>query len=227
MAIILHIETSAALCSVSIAENGETLSAINGNVINDHIAQLTTLIDKVVKQATLTLKQLHAIAVSSGPGSYTGLRIGVSTAKGICHALQLPLIAVNSLESMVNGARDVYPQQDVLFCPLIDARRMEVYTLVSDYSGEIIIPQQAAIINEDHFLKEILQHNKIVLFGSGLTKCKSFFNNENCLFIEDYIQTSTSMHLLANRQFNSGNFADVAYFEPTYIKEFYTTLKIK
>ena len=227
MAHILHIETSAAICSVSIASDGNLIASLNGQSINDHISQLTTLIDEVCKNSGITLQQLSAIAVSAGPGSYTGLRIGVSTAKGLCHALNIPLIAVNTLASMVEGIKDTYPEKNILFCPLIDARRMEVYTLLSDHSGQLLIPQQAYVMQEEHLFNSYLSCHKIVFFGSGLNKCKTFLNNLNALFHEDYFQTAGSMHLLANRQYLAGNFENMAYFEPTYIKEFYTTLKIK
>lgn len=223
---ILHIETSAAYCSVSVAKDGISISAITGSVVNDHISQLTTIIQAVVDQSGLTLKSLDAIAVSAGPGSYTGLRIGVSTAKGLCHALNLPLIAVNSLESMVFGINNNY-EKNTLFCPLIDARRMEVYTLLADCTGNIIVPQQAYVMEPEHLFLQALEKQQIVFFGSGLNKCKSLLEHTHAIFHDGYIQEATSMHFLANRQFEAGNFVDMAYFEPLYIKEFYTTLKIK
>ncbi len=224
---ILHIETSAAYCSVSIAVDGIGVAAETGTEINDHIAHLTLLIEKVCHNAAIPLKEIDAVAVSSGPGSYTGLRIGVSTAKGICQALNIPLISVNSLESMVYGIKDKFTGSDVLFCPLIDARRMEVYTLIADTSGSILVPQQAYIVNEGHLLQDMLTKNRIVFFGTGLNKCKELLNHSNAIFYDDFIQTSTSMHFLANRQFSNSVFEDIAYFEPLYIKEFYTTQKIK
>ena len=114
MAHILHIETSAAICSVSVACDGNLIAVINGALVNDHIAQLTTLIARVCETSKITLQQLNAIAVSAGPWSYTGLRIGVSTAKGLCHALNIPLIAVNTLVSMVEGIKDTYPEKNIL-----------------------------------------------------------------------------------------------------------------
>jgi tRNA threonylcarbamoyladenosine biosynthesis protein TsaB len=223
---ILHIETSAAYCSVSVAKDGISISAITGSVVNDHISQLTTIIDEVVNQSGLMLQNLDAIAVSAGPGSYTGLRIGVSTAKGLCHALNLPLIAVNSLESMVYGINSNYPE-NTLFCPVIDARRMEVYTILADKTGNVIIPQQAYIMEPEHLFLQELENRQIVFFGSGLNKCKSLLEHPNSIFHDDYIQEAVNMHFLANRQFEAGNFVEMAYFEPLYIKEFYTTLKIK
>ncbi|MBK9457369.1 MAG: tRNA (adenosine(37)-N6)-threonylcarbamoyltransferase complex dimerization subunit type 1 TsaB [Bacteroidetes bacterium] len=165
MAHILHIETSAAICSVSVACDGNLIAVINGALVNDHIAQLTTLIARVCETSKITLQQLNAIAVSAGPGSYTGLRIGVSTAKGLCHALNIPLIAVNTLISMVEGIKDTYPEKNILFCPLIDARRMEVYTLLSDHSGQLLIPQQAYVMQEEHIFNSYLSCHKIVFLG--------------------------------------------------------------
>ncbi len=226
MADILHIETSAAICSVSIARDGIELSALQGEEVNDHITQLTTLINKVCSNAGATIKQLSAIAVSSGPGSYTGLRIGVSTAKGICHALDIPLIAVNSLESMVYGLIDQYKEADTLFCPLIDARRMEVYTMISSHSGNILLPNQAYILNEGTLFNSFLDKSKVVFFGSGLIKSKPHLIHDNAIFHDNYLQLARSMHFLANRQYINRFFENVAYFEPQYIKEFYTTQKI-
>lgn len=222
---ILHIETSSAFCSVSIAIDGIAVSELRGEIVNDHIAQITTLINNVCTKANLLVKQLDAVAVSAGPGSYTGLRIGVSTAKGICHALNIPLIAVNSLESMVYGVKDIYPEEHLLFCPLIDARRMEVYTLLADKNGKLLLPNQAYILNEGSLFDPFLKNNPIVFFGTGLNKSKPYLNNVNSIFHDNYIQYSTSMHFLANLQFLKGVFEDIAYFEPKYIKEFYTTQK--
>ena len=227
MAKILHIETSAAYCSVSIAVDGIGVSEATATAVNDHIGHLTLLIEKVCASSAIPLKQMDAVAVSSGPGSYTGLRIGVSTAKGICQALNIPLISVNSLESMFYGIKAHFTDKNVLFCPLIDARRMEVYTLIADTSGSILVPQQAYIVNEGQLLQDMLTENHIVFFGTGLNKCKELLNHEHAIFYDDFIQTSTSMHFLANRQFLNGNFENIAYFEPLYIKEFYTTQKIK
>lgn len=227
MAKILHIETSAAYCSVSIAVDGIGVSEATATAVNDHIGHLTLLIEKVCASSAIPLKQMDAVAVSSGPGSYTGLRIGVSTAKGVCQALNIPLISVNSLESMVYGIKAHFTDKNVLFCPLIDARRMEVYTLIADTSGSILVPQQAYIVNEGQLLQDMLKENHIVFFGTGLNKCKELLNHEHAIFYDDFIQTSTSMHFLANRQFLNGNFENIAYFEPLYIKEFYTTQKIK
>jgi len=227
LADILHIETSSTICSVSIARNGIELFALEGENVNDHISQLTTLIENVCLAADTPIKRLSAIAVSAGPGSYTGLRIGVSTAKGICHALEIPLIAVNSLESMVYGLIDQYRAEDTVLCPLIDARRMEVYTMAMSNLGKILLPNQAYIIDESTVLNRLMDANKVVFFGSGLPKSKPYLEHPNAVFHDNYLQLARSMHFLANRQYMNGFFENVAYFEPQYIKEFYTTQKIK
>lgn len=227
MPIILHIETSAAICSVSLANDGEFLCEERGEVVNDHIAQITTLIEKACSTARITLQQLDAVAVGSGPGSYTGLRIGASTAKGICSALNIPLIAVNSLHSMVYGVLDTYKHTGALLCPLIDARRLEVYTLICDDSGHIKRAQEPYILQPGLNFSNYLANNKVVFFGSGLQKSKPYLEHPNAVFHEDYTQHASSMHFLAKTQFIADIIEDIAYFEPDYIKEFYTTLKIK
>lgn len=186
------------------------------SVITDHIAT-------VCREAGITLSQIDAVAVSGGPGSYTGLRIGVSTAKGICHALNKPLIAVPTLLAMASGMKSFYPGEQLQYCPLLDARRMEVFTLVADADLHILAGERAYVIEEPVF-GFVPGDKATVYFGSGLMKCKDLLP-VGSIADEHYIPSAEHMHTLAFRQFSANNFADVAYYEPDYGKEFYTPAK--
>lgn len=180
-------------------------------------------IQQVCDIAKISLKQVEAVAISAGPGSYTGLRIGTSIAKGICHALQIPLIAISTLEAMIQGVQQAYTGRDVYFCPLMDARRMEVYTMVGTADNRTIVAPQAYIIAEPAF-PFIPAHRPTICFGSGLTKSLPFLP-AHAEPITDYTPSAEHLHLLAFQQFSTGNFADLSYFEPEYLKEFYTPAK--
>ncbi len=224
MALVLNIETSVPICSVSIAKDGICMAENKSSNANDHIAQLTTLIIETLKITDHKLKDLDAIAVSSGPGSYTGLRIGVSTAKGMCHAINKPLISVNTLRSMAEPLIQIYHDKETLFCPLIDARRMEVYTAIYDRKGKIIFPPQALLFEVSDF-SSFLSSSKVVFFGSGLTKGKPLLEHQNALFYDEHEQISSNLSALSYQSYLSGEFEDLAYFEPDYIKEFYSVKK--
>jgi len=181
---------------------------------------LTTLIKNAVEQAGYNLNDLDAIAVGKGPGSYTGLRVGVSTAKGLCFALDKPLIAINTLEAM---SLQVIPffAKDMLFCAMIDARRMEVYASVFDAENNIILQTKAIIMDENSFV-DLLQDRKIVFFGDGADKCKKLLSeNPNAIFINQEIRPSAqTVGQLAIQAFTNNNFEDLASFEPYYLKDF-------
>lgn len=189
---------------------------------------LTTLIEHVVKMANLTYQDLSAIAVAKGPGSYTGLRIGVSTAKGLCYTLEKPLIAINTLEAMAYQIQ--LTDHSTLLCSMIDARRMEVYCAV--YEGitkKEVEPTQAKIIDETSFA-DLLENHKIIFFGDGAEKCQKVFEgNPNAIFLEQNIYPSAkTLGILAFEKFMNEDFEDVAEFEPYYLKEFMaTTPKVK
>ena len=181
---------------------------------------LTTLIKNAVEQAGYNLNDLDAIAVGKGPGSYTGLRVGVSTAKGLCFALDKPLIAINTLEAM---SLQVIPffAKDMLFCAMIDARRMEVYASVFDAENNIIMETKAIIMDENSFI-DLLQDHKIVFFGDGADKCKKLLSeNPHAIFINQEIRPSAqTVGQLATQAFINNNFEDLASFEPYYLKDF-------
>ncbi|MDY0104215.1 MAG: tRNA (adenosine(37)-N6)-threonylcarbamoyltransferase complex dimerization subunit type 1 TsaB [Lentimicrobium sp.] len=222
MAIILHIETATPVCSVALTDNERILAIRETSEKNAHSQVVTVFIDEIFRNCGLLPYQLDAISVSKGPGSYTGLRIGVSTAKGICWALDKPMISVGTPEAMALGMREKYTQKEklpILFAPMIDARRMEVYTGLFDEDLNNIRPVYAAIIEENTF--DAFIENHIICFaGDGAEKCESVFTHPNFRFMNDFQASSAYLARLASAKFADGNFEDVAYFEPFYLKDF-------
>jgi len=229
MALILNIETSTSVCSVSLGKDGELIAYKENKEGMNHATHLTIFIDSILKENQLQPGDLDAVAVSMGPGSYTGLRIGVSTAKGLCYGSNLPLIAVSTLQIMTapllkNKAilSKLKDPEASIFCPMIDARRMEVYTAFYSINNEILREISAEIIDEESFESD-LKKNEIVFFGDGSAKCQSTLEKENAIFIDDITPTATGMVQLADAKYNSDEFVDVAYFEPFYLKDFVAT----
>ncbi len=222
MALILNIETSTEVCSVTISKNGELLYLKETLEGLSHSELLTVFIEELLAENAFKLNDLDAIAVSKGPGSYTGLRIGVSVAKGLCYGLGIPLIAVNSLETMGIIAA-LNSNEKMLFCPMIDARRMEVYTALYNSKGEEIKPVSAEIIEND-FLAEYLEDNKILFFGNGAEKCKSQIKHPNAIYNGPAKTSAQFMQKLTETKYNKKEFEDVAYFEPFYLKDFVATI---
>ena len=222
MALILNIETSTEVCSVTISKNGELLYLKETLEGLSHSELLTVFIEELLAENDFKLNELDAVAVSKGPGSYTGLRIGVSVAKGLCYGLEIPLIAVNSLETMGIYAA-LNSTEKMLFCPMIDARRMEVYTALYNSKGDEIKPVSAEIIEED-FLAEYLDNNKILFFGNGAEKCKTQITHSNAIFNGPAKTSAQFMQKLTETKYNKKEFEDVAYFEPFYLKNFVATI---
>lgn len=219
MALILSIETATPVCSVALHEKGNLLSKSEVFVKQSHSVILTTLMNQVLEIAGKEKTALNAIAISKGPGSYTGLRIGTSTAKGFCYALDLPLLSVNTLEAMTAQVVKFFPE-DTLFCPMLDARRMEVYCCIMDYGLNILEETQAKIIDKNSF-QNILKTKKVVFFGNGAAKCKEVLSHQpNSFFIEGIHPTAKSIDMLAYQKYLNQEFEDLAYFEPYYLKEF-------
>lgn len=223
--LILQIETATSVCSCALSLNGKTIAIKEINQVNVHIEKITLLIESLLKDAGYKFESLDAVAVSMGPGSYTGLRIGVSTAKGLCYALDIPLLAVNTLAAMAQGFIEKYPehQEGTLICPMIDARRMEVYSAVYDTSLNLVEPVAARIIDE-HSFKSLTERNALVLFGDGAEKfIDTFLNNEQIVIVKDFVNSASFLSGLAFEKAQSGTFEDVAYFEPFYLKDFVPT----
>lgn len=219
MAIILSIETATKTSSIAIHENGELLASLDLHQEKSHSEHLTSSIKYLLETCGIEIKDLVSVAISKGPGSYTGLRIGTSTAKGICYGIDAKLIGINTLKSMAYGMSR-YSHEDVLLCPMIDARRMEVYCLLTDSKMNIVSETQAKIIDENAFA-EHLEKSKILFFGDGAFKCKSKLEaNENAVFLEVACTSAVHTGSLAWEAFKNNQFEDVAYFEPYYLKDF-------
>ena len=223
MSIILGIETSTKICSVAISNGNKLLALEEEGGDYSHSEKLTVFIQKVVKKTSLNLREIDAVAVSKGPGSYTGLRIGVSVAKGLCYALDIPLIAVDTLQAMA-----LHPKLSAdLFCPMIDARRMEVYTAIYDAQNTMVAPIIAKIIDDTSF-SDYLQKGKVVFFGDGAAKCKEVLGgHENAIFSEEGLPSAQYINQIALEKFNRQKFENVAYFEPYYLKDFIATTSKK
>jgi tRNA threonylcarbamoyladenosine biosynthesis protein TsaB len=227
MATILQIETATQVCSVALSLNGETIAFKEQIAPNIHAASLTLFITEVMQNARLNYADLDAIAISKGPGSYTGLRIGVSTAKGLCFALDKPLIGINTLQMMANGFFKAQPDYKGLVCAMIDARRMEVFTAVYNQNLKEEVAVNAKIIDEQSFLEQ-LSNNELTFIGDGALKCESVIVNPNAKFSDQNYNSSICMSNLAYEAFLAKKFEDVAYFEPFYLKDFvFTTPKAK
>ena len=219
MTYILNIETATTNCSVSISRNGEIIALKEDyDSKYSHAERLHVYIDAVLKMVDLSRHNLDAISVSKGPGSYTGLRIGVSSAKGLCYALEKPLVSVSTLESL---AYQVKPESGVII-PLLDARRMEVYSAVFNGSHEQIRETRAQILDDKSF-EQYLEQGLVYFIGNGVEKTKKIIRHPNAIFIEDKLPSSNEMSVLAYSKYKIGDFEDVAYFEPYYLKDFVTT----
>ncbi len=224
MALILNLETATTNCSVSIARDGDLLILKEHNTPNySHSEQLHVFIQEVLKEAKVSINQLDAIAISKGPGSYTGLRIGVSTAKGLCFALNLPLISIATLESM---AHQVKIEKSTSIISLLDARRMEVYAAVYDHQYTEIGETKAEIVEGTSFAS-FAKNGKVLLIGSGAEKCREILAHPNFDYNTSIIPSAREMCALSYAKFIAKDFEDVAYFEPYYLKDFILQTKAK
>lgn len=218
---ILHIETATRVCSCSLSTNGELVFNRESYAEQSHAALLGVFVEEAINFARQNNIQIHAISVSSGPGSYTGLRIGVSEAKGLAYGLDAKLIAIPTLKLLASiVCKNV--DSETLLCPMIDARRMEVYTSVYDTSLNMIEPTTAKIIDSESFMN-LLPHHKIAFFGDGAFKCKDLITHPNALFIPDIHPLASGMIDLSLAAYNSASFENIAYFEPFYLKDFVAT----
>lgn len=228
---ILCLETSTAVCSVALVDKGNVIALRESLDGQNHAEKITIFIDEVMKEANISYNELEAIAVSKGPGSYTGLRIGVSTAKGLCYAMDKPLIAIDTLAAMTEGFLDNNFDNDddtnikslpssSIFCPMIDARRMEVYSAFFTEDMKKISETEALIIDENSF-SDLKHNHHLYLFGDGADKLATLFEKEeNITVIEKFHCSAAYMARLAEEAFKNNDFVDVAYFEPFYLKDF-------
>ena len=216
MSYILHIETATDICSVGLSKDTQLLCLQEADRPYDHAAQITLLIQSCLRKADLGPKQLDAVSLSSGPGSYTALRVGSSTAKALCFSLDIPLVIVSTLESLARAvSRKADPK--TWFCPMIDARRMEVYTALFSEKCEILEGPKAMVITEDSFREHFSRGRRILFCGNGAEKCRSTIRSPMASF--EALKCSAE-HLvpLAWEAFEKGEFADIAYYNPLYLK---------
>ena len=224
MSKILNIETSTTVCSVSISEGASCKCFRENFAGNNHSELIGVFTQEVLAEAAIEPKDLDAVALSIGPGSYTGLRIGTSFAKGLCYGSNLKLITIPTLKIIAQNAKEKYNiEDDALLCPMIDARRMEVYNCIYDASLGQVRETQPEIIDENSFA-EILQSKKVYFCGNGAAKCKPFITHENAIFLDEVYPLATSMIALSEEAYAEDNFADVAYFEPFYLKAAHVTM---
>lgn len=225
MALILNLESSTEICSVALSEDGKLLALSESSEGQNHAKLLSVFADKVMKQCGKKFNQLSAVAVSQGPGSYTGLRIGVSLAKGICYANHLPLIAISPLKAMsyyvIANKEKLLPvgQGDTYFAPMIDARRMEVYTALFNEENKTIEDVEAKIIDSNSY-NDVLDKNTVIFFGNGSSKCSKLIKHPNATFLSGISTSAQFMCSLSQQAYENNNFVDLAYFEPFYLKDF-------
>lgn len=223
MGVLLNLETATTNCSVSLAKNGKIIAIKENDTPNySHAEQLHVFIEACLAQAQMKLSDIDAVAVSKGPGSYTGLRIGVSAAKGLCFALDLPLISIATLRSMASRVTQSYD----FIIPVLDARRMEVYSVVFDSDMNETRATKAEVIDENSFL-EYYPNAKVHVLGSGAEKIRDSISHKNLSFDTLCVPSSKEMALLSYEKYNLKDFEDVAYFEPYYLKDFMLQTKKK
>ncbi len=229
MALILNIETSTAICSVCLSRDGEILTLKENKEGLNHSSLLSVFIDEILKKNQFTAKDLDAVAISMGPGSYTGLRIDVSTAKGICYGANIPLISISTLQSIALPTFKYVSQNNILknvenawFCPMTDARRMEVFCAFYDKDNNLKKDISAEIIEPDSF-NDILKQREVVFFGDGANKCKDTITHKNAHFLDNFLASASNMVPISEYLYKKEKFVDVAYFEPFYLKDFIAT----
>ena len=227
MSRILCVDTSSFICSISIFENLSLISSNSSEVEKSHSKLIIQLIDQSLKDAKIKINEVDAFAVSMGPGSYTGLRIGVSTIKGLCYSLEKPLISINTLEILSKSALNhINNYNDFFICPMIDARRMEVFTKMLDNNFNEVEKDKALILDDKSF-NDIGGGKSIYFFGDGSNKFQKITNNKNFHFIDNIISSSKNMGELANIKYENNQFENLTTFEPFYIKDFFIVNKNK
>ena len=226
MAILLSLETSTMVCSAALHEDGKLLASLESQIPQTASSQLAVLINNLFNACEVTPERIGGVVVSAGPGSYTGLRIGVATAKGFCYALNIPLLSVNTLEllayqviSSTSHNKTILENKSALLCPMLDARRMEVYCLVADQNLNIVEQTNAKVIDELSFDTR-LEKGPIYFFGNGALKCKEVISHKNASFIGNITPAATGLGELGYKKFQSKQFEELSSFEPLYLKDF-------
>ncbi len=222
--LLLALETSTNVCSVALYIGEQLLGASELRIEKSHSSHITVMMEQLVNNCGYQMEDINAIAISGGPGSYTGLRIGTSTAKGLCYALNIPLIEVSTLYSLAAQVIGYTPNSDrFLFCPMMDARRMEVYTCVLRHTLEKVEPVKPVILNEET-LQDYLKEHPMIFFGNGAEKFKVLTaDKSNALFVDNVVPSAIPVGKLALEKYNKQAFEDVAYYEPFYLKDVYIT----
>ena len=229
MARILLLETATEVCSVALSVDGTIVASAEKTEGFRHSELVTLYVDQVIREWDSGVELLDAVCVCRGPGSYTGLRIGVSVAKGMCYALDIPLLSVSTLNAMASNmafrtrGEELSGNAPPLLCPMIDARRMEVYTALFDNQGNQLSEITAAIIGEDSFA-DSLATQKVWFFGNGASKCQAVIRHPNAIFPGEVLASARFMSSLAEERFNNNAFENVSYFEPFYLKDFVATV---
>jgi len=224
--LILLLETATSSCSVALSENGKIIAVKEANEPNIHASHITLFIEELMVKTGKRYSDLSAVAVSKGPGSYTGLRIGVSTAKGLCYALDIPLLGIDTLEAMVSGLLSQnYIQDSDLLIPMIDARRMEVYTGIFQKDLKVLEPVSAKIVDITSF--EQFKGKNLILFGDGAGKFRELFSGQSNISFFEFTNSAKDLNNLAYRKLSNTETENVAYFEPFYLKDFLVTKSTK
>ncbi len=224
MPLILHLETATTVCSVALAEQGKIIDFLEINDGYKHDETLVSFVQQLLQKNTIQPAAIQAVAVSAGPGSYTGLRIGVSAAKGFCSALNIPLIAISTLQILAESYKSAHPNFTGLLAPMLDARRMEVYTALFTSNLERLTPDEPLIVNENAFANELAKQ-EIAFFGNGAMKCQALITNANASFTEGLEVSAQYMCAEAFKAYQNQHFEDLAYFEPFYLKPFQAGIK--
>ncbi|WP_276499837.1 tRNA (adenosine(37)-N6)-threonylcarbamoyltransferase complex dimerization subunit type 1 TsaB [Pontibacter litorisediminis] len=224
MPLLLALETSTTVCSVALYKDQQLLGASELQIEKSHSSHVTVMVSQLVENCGATLQELNAVAVSGGPGSYTGLRIGTSTAKGLCYSLDIPLLEVSTLYGLAAQVIAMTPNPErYLFCPMLDARRMEVYTCLLTHELQEVEPI-APVVLDEHAFEARLKEQPVIFFGSGASKYKSIVNTAgNALFVEGVLPNAKAIGALALPKYAQEVFEDVAYYEPFYLKDVYIT----
>lgn len=225
MSLILNIDTASENAHVSLAKDGQVLHTLSNEFQKEHASFLQAAIQQLIKTAGINLKEVDAVAVTAGPGSYTGLRVGFASAKGLCYALKIPFITIGTLEVLTASAMQLHAPstaETILFCPMLDARRMEIFTAIYHQDLTVYMQPSAMILNEFSFEKN-LSANKIMFFGSGAEKWQKVCNHPNAFF-KSVSVLPESLSKSSNFLFLEKKFTDLAYSEPLYLKEFQSVI---